>query len=334
MGLAQLILGTWLPGRFYGSGAAYPLTDASDSKLDLLASHSNGPFAPHVRNVYSQCGEDGILQHLFARLGITNGYCVEFGAWDGRHLSNTYNLITAYGWRGTLIEADSVRFAELRRTMDGIVGVTTLQAFVGFEDDDGLDVLLAPTDTPKDFDLLSIDIDGNDYHVWAAISAYRPKVVVIEFNPTIPNHIPFVQRRDTRVKHGSSLLSLTALAASKGYSPVAVTAQNAIFLKQEVARRLRMEALSLHDLRPWHDGETNLLHLYDGTVLLAGASGEQVVGVPHRLRGLQLLPSFLRVYPPDARTWQRGLTALFRVARRRQGTKYVAGDLGETRRPR
>src|SRR6202044_3183268 len=119
--------------------------------------------------------------------------------------------------RAVLIERDNARFAALRRTHAGRDGVIALNRMVGWEGRDRLDEILATTAIPPDFDVLCIDIDGNDYHVWAALDRYRPKVVVIEYNPTIPNEIAFVQAPDPAVAQGASLAAVAELGERKGY---------------------------------------------------------------------------------------------------------------------
>lgn len=115
------------------------------------------------------------------------------------------NLITNHGWHGVMIEGDSRKCVELRQTYANNSKVIVLYAMVGFEGGNTLGKILSSTPIPVDFDLLSIDIDGNDYHVWEALRNYTPKVVVIEFNPTIPNSIAFVQEARMTVNQGSSL---------------------------------------------------------------------------------------------------------------------------------
>src|SRR6185436_3102249 len=106
-----------------------------------------------------------------------------------------------------------------------------LQRFVTFDGDTRLDALLQTTPIPKDFDLLSVDIDGADYHVWESLTRYEPRVVIIEFNPTIPGHIEFVQPRDMTVNQGNSIRSLVKLGKQKGYELSCVTEYNAIFVR-------------------------------------------------------------------------------------------------------
>jgi hypothetical protein len=91
------------------------------------------------------------------------------------------------------MECHEKRFSDLIRTYEGNERVIALNRFVGFDPDNCLDKILADTPIPKNFDLLSIDVDGNDYHIWEAVEEYRPKVVVIEFNATIPPEVEFVQ---------------------------------------------------------------------------------------------------------------------------------------------
>ena len=115
----------------------------------------------HASDVTSQCGEDGIISKSLDTLPERTGWCIEFGAWDGRKYSNTFNLVTAANYHGVFIEADHDRFRELKHTHDGKKNIL-LNAFVGFEEKDCLDALLRDTPVPRDIDLLSIDIDGND----------------------------------------------------------------------------------------------------------------------------------------------------------------------------
>lgn len=125
----------------------------------------------HAGNITSQSGEDGILLHVLNRLRVCDHWCVEFGAWDGKHLSNTFNLVAAENYRGVLIEQDSRKFEQLTSQYQYRDRIIAINACVGFSPNDGLDVLIKPLPVPHEFDLLSIDIDGNDYHVGTRLSA-------------------------------------------------------------------------------------------------------------------------------------------------------------------
>jgi hypothetical protein len=268
-------------------------------------------LSSHANDEFSQNGEDGILRRIFDMLAVSQGWCVEFGAWDGVYLSNTHNLIKNHGWRGVLIEADSAKFESLKQNARPYAGVTCINRLVGFDPPHNLDGILAQTDVPNGFDLLSIDIDGNDYHVWDSVRVYRPKVVVIEINPTIPNHIEFVQARDLAVKHGSSLLAMVKLGARKGYQLAAAPGCNAIFARDDIFPGLDIEDNAIETLRPGREHETSILHLFDGTLAIAGRTQHPWNGMELRESRIQLLPSRLRTYREDASPRMRKLQGLW-----------------------
>lgn len=222
------------------------------------------------RNVTSQAGEDGIIERVFSMITSSNKWCVEFGAWDGKHFSNTYNLITNRGWRGALIEGDRNRFHDLCETYAGNDRVRAINRFVAPAPPDTLDTILADTEAPTDLDLLSLDVDGLDWHIWQSLTDYRPRVVVIEFNPTIPNDIYFVQDADPEIHQGSSLLAMIELGKQKGYELIATTPLNAVFV---IAERFGVFEIADNHIDAMHspaEFESKLFQLYDGTLVLAG----------------------------------------------------------------
>lgn len=187
-----------------------------------------------ARNVFSQFGEDGILVELFNRIGTTNCWSVEFGAWDGVKHSNSARLIQEDGWHSVQIEAHPSRYQALLATYGANSRVHTVNAMIGFRPGPGsLDTILAKTALPLAPDLMSIDIDGNDFHVWKSLKRYRPRVVIVEFNPTIPNDVIFVQDADPAIAEGCSAAALVRLGSQKGYSLAAVTVTNVIFVVSE-----------------------------------------------------------------------------------------------------
>jgi hypothetical protein len=127
-------------------------------------------------NTYSQTGEDGIIKKILEILPEKDQWCVEFGAWDGVFLSNTRNLIEQDGYHAVLIEGSKKKYADLCRNYANSEKVVALNNLVGFSDADNLDQILKDTPIPTNFDFLSIDVDGNDYHIWKAVSRYRPKL--------------------------------------------------------------------------------------------------------------------------------------------------------------
>lgn len=149
------------------------------------------------------------------------------------------------GWKAAFIEGNPDKFPALEATYRGNPSAHLLCALVGYGADDDLDALLAKMPIPREFDLLSLDIDGLDFYVWQALSSYRPRVVVIEFNPTVPNDVVFVQDRDAAFNQGCSLLALIRLGKEKGYELIAATDVNAIFVVKEEFRRFKIKDNSI-----------------------------------------------------------------------------------------
>lgn len=118
----------------------------------------------YAKQIYSQNGEDGIIEEIFNRIGIVKGWFVEFGAWDGNYLSNT-RLLREKGWSGVYIESDKEHYRNLLKNTEGFTNIFPFNSSVNCSENN-LDNILIKTPIPQDFDLLSIDIDGNDYWIW------------------------------------------------------------------------------------------------------------------------------------------------------------------------
>lgn len=271
----------------------------------------------HAANVYSQDGEDGILAKLLEVIGAPTKWCVEFGAWDGKHVSNTYRLIEAQGFSAVMIEGPELRHRDLVATFKDNPRVVPLRAFVGFEGPERLDELLARTPIPLEFDVLSIDIDGNDYHVWRAVTRYRPRVVVIEYNPTVPSAVDFVQPADFAVNQGASLSALAKLGKGKGYELVSVTDHNCIFVVAQLFPLLGIADNSAAALRPNEKLVTYVFNGYDGTVFVRGYGKLAWHDTPYRESKLQHLPKMLRKFPDTHGPFLRFCSRHFRSLKKR-----------------
>jgi len=245
----------------------------------------------YARTVTSQGGEDGIIEEILEVIEDNDKWCVEFGSWDGKKLSNTYNLIVNKGYSAVLIESNRKRFKSLLKTFGGNAQVIPLNTFVGFDADNNLDAILKNTAIPGNFDLLSIDVDGNDYHIWEAVKKYKPKVVVIEFNATIPSQVEFVQPRDMSVTQGSSILSITKLAKSKGYELVASTS-NAIYVDAKYFDLFGIEDNSVEQIWTDRSALTYVFCGYDGTVFLRGLCKLPWQGILLKESMVQQLPKW------------------------------------------
>lgn len=252
-----------------------------------------------ARDEFSQAGEDGVAEAILSKLPDRNKWVVEFGAWDGLHLSNSRHFITNHDFSAVLIEGSTDRFLRLESLYADRPDVFTINVFVRTSGADTLDHVLSSTPLPKDFDYLSIDIDGNDYHVWKSLETFRPKLVVIEFNPTIPSDVEFVQADDFSVKHGSSLLSMVQLGRAKGYELVTTTAANAFFVSGDMFNELGITDNSISTLRRDTSFVTHVFSGYDGTVFVTGNKELPWHQMPMRLSGRQDLPGFLRKFPLD-----------------------------------
>lgn len=176
--------------------------------------------------IYSQNGEDGILKAIFKKISTYNEFCVELGVGDGTECNTRY-LIEKKGWKS------------LQMDMDENAPASVKKEFITAENVKGL---LAKYGVPKEFDLLSIDIDYNTYWVWKAINGFSPRVVVIEYNGSIPPtenavvpYDPNAQQNGTRY-FGASLLALVNLGEAKGYSLVACDScgVNAFFVRSDL----------------------------------------------------------------------------------------------------
>ena len=185
-------------------------------------------------NYRSQYGEDGIIKKIFEIIGgPKNKYFVEFGAWDGEFLSNTFNLYKNHNWSGCYIEGDKKKFKELKNRYENINQIENICAFVeSGRNKNSLSELLKKSKTPKNFDLLSIDIDGNDYNVWKDFKGYDPTLVIIEYNQTIPYNVEYIDHEGESYI-GSSCLSLFKLAKQKDYELICCNESNCFFIKKE-----------------------------------------------------------------------------------------------------
>jgi hypothetical protein len=271
----------------------------------------------YAANRYSQNGEDGIVRKVLETIGTPVGWCVEFGAWDGRYMSNTRALIED-GFSAVLIEGSRERFADLQAEARVNPQIVAINAFVGVEPKDNLDVLLATTGIPEDFDVLSIDIDGNDYHVWKAVSRYRPRVVVVEFNPTIPTAVDFVQACDPSVNQGASIRALTRLAREKGYELVCATSWNCIFVRAEWFGRFEIADNSPEKLRVDEKLVTWLFCGFDGEVFVRGHGQVPWFGIPYRAAKMQQVAKPFRTFPSNHGPVMRFLSRQYRSLKKRR----------------
>lgn len=184
----------------------------------------------HESRHHSQNGEDGVLARLLALVGETNRYFVEFGVGTDAQQCNT-RLLANRGWDGLWMDCcDFPNEPRIHRE-----SVTA----------ENINDLFTKYGVPNDFDVLSIDIDGNDFWVWKAIDpCYRPRVIIAEYNAAIPPHQSLSiaydpkHRWDRTDYFGASLLALAKLAEQRGYTLVYCesTGTNAFFVRNDLTK--------------------------------------------------------------------------------------------------
>jgi hypothetical protein len=203
----------------------------------------------HEFKVYSQWGEDGIIDYLIRNVEIENNIFVEFGV--GNYLeSNTRYLLINKNWSGLVIDGDSKNISFIKS--DPIYWRQDLKADCAFITKDNINELLEKHAIMGDIGLLSIDIDGNDYWVWKEIDVISPRIVVIEYNyrfgadnaVTIPYDPHFVRQKAhySMIYFGASLPALVSLGKKKGYSFIGCNSNglNAFFVRTDVLGDLRV----------------------------------------------------------------------------------------------
>lgn len=206
-------------------------------------------------SIHSQFGEDGILAYIFSNIGTMHRNVLEIGTGDGIEC-NSASLIRLFGWHGTLIEGNpafaeraKAYFANRPEIRTGQVAV--INAFIKRET---VNELLSQHNIRGDIDLLSIDIDGNDYWIWDSLTVIKPRVVIIEYNAslgptrsvTIPYNEHFTRHKEhaSGWYHGASLAALEKLGKTKGYALVGCehNGVNAFFIDKKLLNS------SLHEL--------------------------------------------------------------------------------------
>jgi len=201
------------------------------------------PLRDAELKVFSQFGEDGILQYLLRHVPVPKRVFVEFGVSDYAE-SNTRFLLQNDNWSGLVIDGS-------RENVDFIRSQPyywrhTLKAECAFIDRDNINGLIRAAGVEGDIGILSVDIDGNDYWVLEAIDCIRPAIMVCEYNSLFGAErqlsVPYDPRFSRAAAHyswlyfGASLPALAALAARRGYALVGSNSagNNAFFVRRDL----------------------------------------------------------------------------------------------------
>jgi hypothetical protein len=205
--------------------------------------------------VYSQNDEDGIIQEIFNRIGTTNKIFVEFGVQNGLESNCHFLLFT--GWKGLWIDGSEMSIKLLKENFSKPLLTKQLNVINAFITIENINKLIGEEGKINgEIDLLSIDIDGNDYWIWEKIDCITPRVVIIEYNAKFPPPCEWVMEYnpnhiwDGSDNHGASLKSLELLGDKLGYTLVGTNKNgvNAFFVKKELAKGLFPEPASAENL--------------------------------------------------------------------------------------
>lgn len=270
-------------------------------------------FNIYKKNIFSQYGEDGIIEEIFKRLSdVSDKRCCEFGAWDGKFLSNTCNLITNHNYEAILIEANKKKFDELNINFPD-KKIIKINKFVNFSGENSLDNILEDNSFNKDFDFLSIDIDGCDYWILESLSKFTPKIICIEFNPSIPNKIEFIQKKNMKINQGSSAKSIIDLGLKKNYFPIASTDCNLFFVHNKFKQKItNLNKFDINQLLP--NSNDNYIYCgYDGTVFTSRPLNLLWHGIT--IKKIKILPKILNMYPGNYNFFQKILLIFYKFFR-------------------
>jgi hypothetical protein len=200
-------------------------------------------LAAHEFRVFSQWGEDGIIQHLLRHVAVGRKIFVEFGVEDYTE-ANTRFLLINDNWSGLVIDGGAANIGAIRR--DEIYWQHNLKAVESFITRENINALLTEHGATGEIGLLSIDIDGMDYWVWEAITVVNPAIVIVEYNSrfgaeravTVPYDPAFVREKahHSHAHYGASLAALVGLGRCKGYAFVGSNraGNNAFFVRRDL----------------------------------------------------------------------------------------------------
>ena len=225
--------------------------------------------------IFSQWGEDGIIDYLVSNISIENKTFIEFGVEDYKE-ANTKFLLLNKNWQGLIIDSSIKNIKSIKQ--ENIYWKYDLTAINAFITKDNINKLIEEKKFERKVGLLSIDIDGNDYWIWEAINTIDPSIVIVEYNSRLGNEkkfvVPYNKNFDRKKQHfsmiyyGASLQALAQLGTKKGYTFVCCNkaGNNAFFIKKELVNdRVKLNDLSKgfykNKFRESRDENGNLTYL-------------------------------------------------------------------------
>lgn len=190
------------------------------------------------KTVFSQNGEDGIIHEIFNRIGTTNKYFCEFGVEDGIESNTTFLLLQ--NWQGLWIDADEKSYKNALKNFEEPIEKGQLKIKHSFVTPENIENIFDEYEVPKDLDLLSIDIDSTDYWVRKAITKYKPRVLIMEYNAAYFPPVVWIKKKNESfwegdINMGASLQALHDLNKLKGYTLIGCdfNGVNAFFVRDD-----------------------------------------------------------------------------------------------------
>ena len=208
----------------------------------MIANSDKHRLESYEYSLFSQNGEDGILRFLFSIIGFSSKQFLEFGF--ATNENNSLRLILKENFSGVFIDC-SVKETERFNRAATRYGISDVRAIDSFLDLDNLENVIHASGLSGEIDLLSIDVDGNDYWFWEKLTSVTPRVAVIEYNaslgPDLSVAIPYdprfnrFEREGMSFYHGASLAALARLGTKKGYGLVGCDSSgaNAFFVRND-----------------------------------------------------------------------------------------------------
>jgi hypothetical protein len=208
-----------------------------------VGARSGGSVFAHQYRVFSQWGEDGIIQGLIGAIEVPRKVFIEFGVQNYTE-SNTRFLLVNDNWAGLLIDGDAAHVNYIKN--DPIYWQHNLKVENCFITTDNINDIFQRNGMSGEIGLLSVDIDGNDYWVWKSITVVDPAIVVVEYNArfgkdravTVPYDPAFTRgaAHSSNIYYGASLKAFCLLGEDKGYALVGTNqaGNNAFFVRRNL----------------------------------------------------------------------------------------------------
>jgi hypothetical protein len=239
-------------GRIFSNDIADSTEVTNALKAKYKDNYNQLGLNSYIRNIKGcQTGEEGVQLKIFQDIGIigNKGYCVDFGAGDGIYLSSTRMLREDLGFDSLLMDGAITNTGHAGSFTNGLVKSEFITA-------ENINSLFQKYEVPKEFDYLSVDIDGNEFYVTREIlKQYKPNVIQCETNPHIrPDLAVTLPYNDKWVFHphnmyyGASLAAITNLVNYYGYSLVCTCEFNAIYLRNELVDKLTVEIPDINNV--------------------------------------------------------------------------------------